>query len=94
MVAMVDPDAPSAADPTYREVRHFLVGNVIGSELRNNGTDWYVSTLRHDVAERERGGSRDRERATTAPTGLSRPRVVRYRAEREREGGAKTERER
>lgn len=37
VVAMIDPDAPSADDPTYREVRHFLVGNVNGSTLRDVG---------------------------------------------------------
>ncbi|XP_065175487.1 protein D2-like [Sycon ciliatum] len=30
-VAMVDPDAPSRAEPTYREWRHWLVFNVPGS---------------------------------------------------------------
>lgn len=33
-VAMVDPDAPSATEPTYREVRHYLVGNVEATTLR------------------------------------------------------------
>ena len=29
-----DPDAPSAASPTYSPIRHWLVGNVQGSDLK------------------------------------------------------------
>lgn len=32
-LAMVDPDAPSRAEPTYREVNHWLVANVQGNDL-------------------------------------------------------------
>ena len=28
VMAMVDPDAPSADDPSMAEVRHYLVGNI------------------------------------------------------------------
>lgn len=30
---MTDPDAPSRAEPKYREWHHFLVGNIHGSDL-------------------------------------------------------------
>ncbi|CAH1156113.1 unnamed protein product [Phaedon cochleariae] len=33
-VAMVDPDAPSRKEPTLREVLHWLVGNVPGTEVQ------------------------------------------------------------
>mmetsp|Transcript_7808 Transcript_7808/g.14196 ORF Transcript_7808/g.14196 Transcript_7808/m.14196 type:complete len:189 (-) Transcript_7808:197-763(-) len=36
VVAMVDPDAPSAAEPSSAEVRHYLVGNV-NSTLMTEG---------------------------------------------------------
>ncbi|KPJ07781.1 Phosphatidylethanolamine-binding protein-like F40A3.3 [Papilio machaon] len=32
-VAMTDPDAPSRKEPTFREWHHWLVGNVVGSDL-------------------------------------------------------------
>lgn len=32
-LAMVDPDAPSRAEPKFREVNHWLVGNVRGSDV-------------------------------------------------------------
>lgn len=32
-LAMVDPDAPSRADPKFREVKHWLVGNINGSDM-------------------------------------------------------------
>lgn len=32
-LAMVDPDAPSRAEPTFREVKHWLVGNILGNDL-------------------------------------------------------------
>ncbi|KAJ8601638.1 hypothetical protein CTAYLR_008920 [Chrysophaeum taylorii] len=32
-VAMVDPDAPSPEDPSYREVRHYLVANIDANAL-------------------------------------------------------------
>ena len=32
-VAMVDPDAPSREAPTFREIRHWLIVNVKGSDL-------------------------------------------------------------
>lgn len=34
-LAMVDPDAPSRADPLYREVEHWLVVNIPGDEIAN-----------------------------------------------------------
>jgi len=39
-LAMVDPDAPSRSDPTYREVRHYLVGNIPGAALRRPDADF------------------------------------------------------
>lgn len=33
-LAMVDPDAPSRADPKDREVRHWLVANIPGSRIK------------------------------------------------------------
>lgn len=30
---MVDPDAPSRAEPTFREVKHWLIGNILGNDL-------------------------------------------------------------
>lgn len=32
-IAMVDPDAPSRTDPKFREVLHWLVGNIKGSDI-------------------------------------------------------------
>ncbi|KAJ8917431.1 hypothetical protein NQ315_005478 [Exocentrus adspersus] len=33
VLAMVDPDAPSRKDPKFREVNHWLVGNIKGSDV-------------------------------------------------------------
>lgn len=46
-VVMIDPDAPNATVPAYREVRHFLVGNVNGS-LLSQGLSWQDSTILSD----------------------------------------------
>lgn len=32
-LAMVDPDAPSRADPKFREVKHWLVGNILENDI-------------------------------------------------------------
>lgn len=32
-LAMVDPDAPSRAEPTYREIEHWLVVNIPGDDI-------------------------------------------------------------
>mmetsp|Transcript_11900 Transcript_11900/g.16121 ORF Transcript_11900/g.16121 Transcript_11900/m.16121 type:complete len:229 (+) Transcript_11900:125-811(+) len=48
VVAMVDPDAPSSSDPTYREVRHYLVGNVPIEIMRDIGTFNTTSTIISD----------------------------------------------
>ena len=37
-LAMIDPDAPSPTKPTYREIRHWLVGNIIGQDFANGDT--------------------------------------------------------
>ncbi|KAI4465299.1 phosphatidylethanolamine-binding protein [Holotrichia oblita] len=34
-LAMVDPDAPSRENPTFREVNHWLIGNIHGSDLES-----------------------------------------------------------
>ncbi|KAK9693339.1 Phosphatidylethanolamine-binding protein [Popillia japonica] len=34
-LAMVDPDAPSRENPTFREVNHWLIGNIHGSNLES-----------------------------------------------------------
>lgn len=34
-LAMVDPDAPSRETPTFREVNHWLIGNILGSNLES-----------------------------------------------------------
>lgn len=36
-LAMVDPDAPSRSEPKFREVNHWLVGNILGNDLANAG---------------------------------------------------------
>ena len=33
LCATTDPDAPSRADPSWREWRHWLVGNIPGTEV-------------------------------------------------------------
>lgn len=33
LLAMIDPDAPSREDPKFREWHHWLVGNILGSNL-------------------------------------------------------------
>lgn len=37
-LAMVDPDAPSREKPTFREWHHWLVGNIVGSNLNTGET--------------------------------------------------------
>lgn len=37
-LCMTDPDAPSRAEPTYREWHHWLVGNIPGSEVAKGET--------------------------------------------------------
>lgn len=37
-LAMVDPDAPSRADPKFREILHYLVVNIPGSEVNKGDT--------------------------------------------------------
>lgn len=37
-LCMTDPDAPSRAEPTYREWHHWLVGNIPGSEVVKGDT--------------------------------------------------------
>ena len=44
-VAMVDPDAPSAAAPKYREIRHWLVVNVAGADLIGGNLEASGETL-------------------------------------------------
>ncbi|GJQ70400.1 hypothetical protein Trydic_g22829 [Trypoxylus dichotomus] len=34
-LAMVDPDAPSRENPIFREVNHWLIGNILGSDLES-----------------------------------------------------------
>ncbi|KAJ8934942.1 hypothetical protein NQ314_013101 [Rhamnusium bicolor] len=33
VLSMVDPDAPSRENPTYREIEHWLVGNIKGDDI-------------------------------------------------------------
>ena len=35
---MTDPDAPSRAEPTFREWHHWLVGNIPGNNLKDGTT--------------------------------------------------------
>lgn len=35
---MTDPDAPSRADPNFREVRHWLVVNIPGTDVTKGDT--------------------------------------------------------
>lgn len=37
-LCMTDPDAPSRAEPTYREWHHWLVGNIPGSDVAKGDT--------------------------------------------------------
>lgn len=35
---MIDPDAPSRADPKFREIRHWLVVNIPGNDIKKGET--------------------------------------------------------
>lgn len=37
----LDPDAPSREDPKFGEVRHWLVVNIRGNDLRSGETKWH-----------------------------------------------------
>lgn len=37
-LAMVDPDAPSRQEPKFREVKHWLVGNILDNDLASGDT--------------------------------------------------------
>lgn len=37
-LCMTDPDAPSRAEPTFREVKHWLVVNIPGTDIANGTT--------------------------------------------------------
>jgi hypothetical protein len=40
---LVDPDAPSRADPEFREYRHWLVVNIKGSDLSSGDIATYYT---------------------------------------------------
>lgn len=38
LLAMVDPDAPSRADPKLREIAHFMIANIPGNDISKGDT--------------------------------------------------------